>query len=266
MGTDQTRQCNCGESCGQSCGDSCSDSCNESCNQACNQACNNFCNSFFQNACSCSSTTTTSEIYPLVATSISVGVINIIYGLINGFNSKTPLFITLIGAIVLAISLTGFRGFNRNKYSHKYERNSYVLIFNRILFLHSHHCQDDILKGKEFKIRSRYYCTGCYGLLFGTILSLVGVSLYLGFQNITLPIALIVPIIPLFFIPIILRYTIIKNMSSTIRFLSNALLPIGCFLLFITSDVLFNDWLINSFLVVITLLIALLRGYISVRN
>jgi hypothetical protein len=55
-------------------------------------------------------------------------------------------------------------------------------------------------------------------------------------------------------------------MSSTIRFLSNALLPIGCFLLFITSDVLFNDWLINSFLVVITLLIALLRGYISVRN
>ncbi|MHA1983786.1 MAG: hypothetical protein ACW967_05495 [Candidatus Hodarchaeales archaeon] len=266
MGTNQTSQCNCGESCGQSCGDSCSESCNQSCNQACNQACNNFCNSFCQNACACGSTTTTSEIYPLFVTSVSVGVINIVYGLINGFNSKTPLFLTLIGSIILAISLTGFRGYQRNKLSNKYERNSYILIFNRFLFLHSHHCQDDILKGKEFKIKSRYYCTGCYGLFLGTVISLIGVSIYLVFQNVNLPIELIVPIIPLFFVPIILRYTIIRNMNSTIRFLSNALLPIGCFLLFIASDVIFNDWLINSFLVIFTLLVALLRGYISVKN
>jgi hypothetical protein len=266
MGTDQTSQCNCGDSCGQSCGDSCSESCNQSCNDACNQACSNFCNSFFQNACNCGSTTTASEIYPLFATSISVGAINIIYGLLNGFNAKTPLLLTLIGSIILAISLTGFRGFNRKQLSHKYEKNSYILIFNRILFLHSHHCQDDIMRGKEFKIRTKYYCTGCYGLLFGTIISVIGATLYLGFQNIALPIEILISVLPLFFIPIMLRYTVFKNMRSTIRFLSNALLPIGCFLLFIISDVVFNDWLINSFLVMLTLLIALLRGYIPAKN
>ena len=264
LSTNNSCNCNCGESCSQSCSESCSRSCNEACNESCSNCCSATCSNCCQQSCRC--TSTSSEAQTLFVINSTVLFVNIAVGFINGFNSHTPIFLTLMGSILLEMSLTGFRGYYKKDSLNQYEKNSYHIFLGRFLFLHSHHCETDILKGKEFRFMDRYYCTGCYGLLFGTMISIGIFIVYLFWPNFFIFSEISIFFIPFFFLPIVLRYSIVKNMGSLYRVFSNAFLPIGCSVLFIIMDNFYASWLFNSLIVIFILLVAVLRGIISVRG
>ena len=276
MSTESSTSCNCGESCGQSCSESCSRSCNESCNENCNKSCSNCCqescnncfkescNNCCQQSCGCSSSSTEGQTLFIVNSSVIF--VNVILGIINDFNSHIPIFLTLFGSILLGVSLSGFRGFIKQDAINQFEKSTHHVLFGRLLFHHSHHCETDILKGKEFSFKEKYYCTGCYGLLFGTIISIVIFCAYLIWPLYFTFTQTTILIIPFFFLPIVIRYTIMKNMSTFLRFFSNASLPVGCSILFIIMDSNYSSWLLNSLIVIFILSVAVLRGYISSKG
>jgi len=171
---------------------------------------------------------------------ITVGLI-----LVSGlyFGSKGSLLILLLGALILAIRISGIRFMSE---SIKRMGPWMVTRFGSLVIVHSHHIKKLRENGKEFKIKGKYFCTGCYGMCFGICISIILIIYYLiyGFNQV-----MIIPLIGLVLllvIPIILRYLIFILMKSSLRFLSNALLPIGLVLLLCIIDKLFQNWIING--------------------
>jgi hypothetical protein len=181
----------------------------------------------------------------------SVLATNFFIGMIKGFSSDGPILLTLIGSIFLAISLTGFRGFkNYNSFIDK-NKQTYLFI-GPGLFITSHHTENDILKGKEFRLFGRYFCTGCYGLLIGTIIAIILFSLYIfSIASIQFTTKYLI-LIPILFLPIVMRYTIKKNMGTFFRLISNILLPLGCALFMIFLDSIYQNWILNSIIMIFT--------------
>lgn len=178
--------------------------------------------------------------------------------LISSFfwGSKGPVIILLLVAIILTIKLSGIHFMNENI---KRMGPWMVTQFGSLVFIHSHHIKKLREAGKEFKLKGKYFCTACYGMCLGTIVSIILIIIYLTYGFVS---EIIIPLIILtifFMIPIVLRYTIFIHMRSSLRFLSNAILPIGLVLLLCILDKLFQNWIINSMYELSLLGIAFLR-------
>lgn len=290
MSTEST--CNCGDACGAECEDqcnlacenacedaceatcapvceSCGDSCSAACEERCNDICNQMCDQMCQNMCdsACSSSTSTEFIFNYLYTILTVSFSLVVLGLIQSFNSKGPILITLLGSCLLATSLTGIR-FNSNTCKINTSRKNEMLgnLQTKIWkyrIIHSHHNKEERENGHEFKIRNKSFCTGCYGILLGTLISIIIFYFYL-FATISTQVMSIVPyLIPICFIPIIIRYTVFHSMKTPLRLISNALLPIGCTFLLLTVDFTFNNWLLNVTFMILIAFIAYVRSVIS---
>jgi len=165
--------------------------------------------------------------------------------LISSFfwGSKGPVIILLLVAIILAFKLSGIHFMNENI---KRMGPWMVTRFGSLVIVHGHHIKKLRENGKEFKFKGKYFCTGCYGMCLGTIVSLILIILYLAYGFISEVITPLIILIVFLMIPIILRYSIFIHMKSPLRFLSNAFLPIGLVLLLCIIDKLFQNWIING--------------------
>lgn len=262
---------NCTQSCTDSCSNSCSDSCSQSCGQSCSNSCNNSCSSSCSSSSCCSSSSSLKMIAPFFPLTICELLIVAFIGLLQSFNPLGPIFLTIFGSVFLSISLSGI---NTTDHSRKrlcsLGKNNGNLItsthFGKIVINHSHHPLHLIQSGHEFQIGSRSFCTGCYGILIGTIISIFFSIFYVVFQVPSQISSLCLFLVPICILPILIRYFIVKNASTPFRLVSNALLPIGCCFLLISIDSLFHEWIVNELVVLLIIFAALLRSYLAKKD
>ena len=179
-------------------------------------------------------------------------------GLIYG--SKGPVILLLLIAIIVTIKLSGIRFMNE-----KFDiMNPWgITRYGPFVIVHSHHIKKLRENGKEFKFKGKYFCTGCYGMCFGTCISIIIFIIYLLYDFNSILIVPLIYLIIILMIPIILRYWIFIRMKSSLRFLSNAFLPLGLVLLLCLIDNVFQNWIINGFYGLLLFGIAFLRGKIA---
>lgn len=252
----------------QSCGDSCNAACQESCNNMCDQMCNQMC----ANACNCSSTSN-ALIFGYVSSFLTIIVSLLILGFIQSFNSKGPILITMLGSCLLATSLTGIRSNSKTCKTNylpakKDLLNSIETKIWKYKFVHSHHSIKQREDGHEFRIGNKFFCTGCYGIFIGTLISILIFNYYLFFNpSPSTQIMTIIPIlIPISFTPIIVRYTILARMKTPLRLLANILLPIGCSFVLISVDFYFKNWFLNIFICFLIVLTAFARSKVGNKD
>jgi hypothetical protein len=256
--------------------DSCSQQCSEQCEtnfescmeDACNQVLTQTCSSCCANIACGSQTPVPSIIMPLFGGLLIISFITIILGLLQNFNPDGPLYLTLFGSSFLAVSLTGIQ-FNtgKNSKSKQYPTlpNSGITRYKCFVFIHSHHNPLERAKGHEFNIGNKYFCTGCYGILIGTIISIAFALIYAAFGLNSEILPIVIFITSLCFLPILYRYFLSLELTTSLRLLSNILLPIGCSFLFMLIDHLYHNWLLNLCLILLTVSMAFVRGRVS-RN
>lgn len=263
----------CNEKCEQSCRDCTQpicDSCTQSCNEQCNQMCQDSCNQMCQNACSSSSSS-----FKVLSLFLPMAFVQLlcvlIIGVIQSFNPLGPIYLTIFGSFILSINLSGINIANSHKTSScSIKNNSTKFItssrLGKVVINHSHHPLHLIKTGHEFKIGSRYFCTGCYGILAGTIISII-ISLIYVSSNFTAQSAIILFLLsPICLIPILVRYLLLKRPSTSFRFISNTLLPISCCFLLISVDNLFNYWVLNELVVLLIISASILRSFLAQRD
>jgi hypothetical protein len=202
---------------------------------------------------------------------ISVFLGALILGLIQDFNPKGPIFLGIIGSCILAVILSGVRfNFKKSRTTceafRKKITNSVSTKIGRLIIIHSHHLKIDREAGHEFRVENKYFCTGCYGILIGTVISIMIMCLYIMFDLELSLVPLVIVAIPICFMPIILKYSLFSNMNSPMRFLSNILLPLGICFTAVSWDYLYQDWLFNISLMLFTILVAYLRIIASTRE
>ena len=181
-------------------------------------------------------------------------------------NSFFQIILTLVISILIIIILSGFRlrnaqmkeysktvGFNKSMVSEK----SFWVLF------HSHHSEILLRYGKELRMKGKFYCTGCYGSLTGIFTGDIIVIFYLWRSFSETSILIITILLPFFFIPIILRYLIFSKMKHGVRFVSNMLLPIGCWLILIIVDHTHGNSFYNGIVVLIFVGLMYFRTKIS---
>jgi hypothetical protein len=169
---------------------------------------------------------------------------------------------------ILAVSLSGIRlnsPYGKTTCNALSNRSTslFTTKIGRISFNHSHHSPSLIEAGHEFQIKNKYFCTGCYGLLVGSIISVVIGTIYILNGIHTTWVSILPFIVPLCFIPIMFRYLLPYKIPSSMKLIANSLLPIGCCLLLIYTDVLFYNWAYNVFIVLLIISAAYLRGIIA---
>ncbi|MFX0063549.1 MAG: hypothetical protein ACFFC7_15350 [Candidatus Hermodarchaeota archaeon] len=243
----------------------------------CNSCCYGCCANIECAACctGCSPSKLTScappVIIPLIGSIAFTLLTVLILGVLQAFSPKGPFFLTMLAGAVLAVSLTGIRvnigtGYGNCDSVKETVCDSVKTSWGRFTFVHSHHKPHLREAGHEFKIGNKYFCTGCYGTLIGTIIVLSLMSAYVLF-GLTADLAFLVSLaIPICLIPIALRYAIFKQMRPPLRLLSNILLPIGSGLLFVLCDYTFHSWIVNVGLVLFILVISLVRITASAKE
>ncbi len=251
----------------ESCTESCEENCQESCNQACSDACSNACSDA---TCTCGSTTE-NAIFPIAFALGSALFTAVLVGILQAFDSHGPILVTLFGSTFLAFNLSGIQITKSNRAYSCYRKNSlrvdsFSTRIGRLSIKHSHHPVHLIKSGHEFQIKNKYFCTGCYGILVGTIISVAFASYYLLYGLETYWVGIIIGILPFCFLPIILRYTLPYQIPSSLKFVANSLLPIGCSLLLLCTDLLFQNWSFNMVCVLLILTGAFLRGVIGQKT
>lgn len=184
------------------------------------------------------------------------------------FGSKGLVILTLLSSIVLLVRLSGIGLKPKSFQAISKLPNSSPIVshWGPFIIYHSHHSAEARLKGKEFRIRDKFFCTGCYGGFFGTSFAIAFMGFYLAngiSQDLTLILTLSLPI---WSIPIILRYTLFIDMKNIPRFLSNMLLPVGCSVLLILTDFTFQSWILNGLVIFLIVGAAYLRSFASARE
>lgn len=136
------------------------------------------------------------------------------------FGSKGQVILTLAGSIVLIIRLSGI-GLKPKSFQAIIKlpnTSSIVSHWGPFIIYHSHHSAEARVKGKEFRIGHKYFCIGCYGGLMGTFFAIMLMSFYLA-DSISQSTAFILLLsLPVWFIPIILRYILFSKMKTIPRF------------------------------------------------
>ncbi|MFX0171898.1 MAG: hypothetical protein ACFE9L_08260, partial [Candidatus Hodarchaeota archaeon] len=198
----------------------------------------------------CLGSSSSITLIPLLGMLVSVSLGALILGLIQDFNPKGPIFSGIFGSCILAVILSGVRlSFKESQTTCKVHTkkitNSVSTKIGRLTIIHSHHLRIDRETGHEFRIGNKYFCTGCYGILVGTIISILIMCLYIMFNLELFHVPLIIIAIPICFIPIILKYSLMSNMKTPMRLLSNILLPLGVCFSSISLDYIYQDWLVN---------------------
>ena len=278
---DFAESCFAGANCDTGCSESCEGcgagtvGCNESCtscdasSSSCSP-CGDSCSSSSMSSSCCSSNSILSTI-AFVGTLISTFIGVILVGLLQNFDSQSPILIIICGSVLLSFSLSGIRFDNPDIEDRKYKCKSLKNAFSkervtklwRFNIIHSHHSEKQRGMNHELRIGNKYFCTGCYGTLLGTIISILLTINYFYFGTEKTLISFIALLIPMCFIPIILKYTIFTHMKPAYRLISNALLPIGFCTLVILLDVTYQSWFINALLILLVIIVAYIRAIVA---
>ncbi|MFX0087922.1 MAG: hypothetical protein ACFFAU_19880 [Candidatus Hodarchaeota archaeon] len=178
-----------------------------------------------------------------------------------------PIIVTIIGYLVFAFILSSIRF--KDSQSKKYQKLPNIWkvmsIIGPLAIYHSHHSPAERKKGREFSLAGRFFCSSCYGLTMGIILGATWLVLFLLLKLSIDHIYLLLITFPLWFILIILRYTVWKNMKAFSQFFANLFLPIGCAIGVSIIDFLLNSGVVNGLLVFILGGIACLRIHSSAK-
>lgn len=263
----------CNSECNESC-DNCSScsTCTTSCSDSSSScgSCGDGCSSSSMSSSCCSSNSILSVI-GLVGTLISTFIGVILVGLLQNFDSQSPILIIICGSVFLSFSLSGIRfdhpEIEDRKYKCRSLKNTFskerVTKFWRFSIIHSHHRDEHRGINHELQIGNKYFCTGCYGTLLGAIISILITISYFNFGVDKIFVPFIALLIPMCFIPIILKYTIFTHMKPAYRLISNAFLPIGFCTLVILLDITYQSWLINALLILLVIIVAYVRAIVA---
>ena len=250
----------------------CCGNCSSGSSKCCSSSSSSCCSSGSSSRC-CSSRATGyfSTIVSILSSILFVIFSSLSIGVFQSFNSKGPLLLTYIGSIFLSLMLSGARVSLKETNtvcSSINKENAKVISskIGRITFYHSHHPVELRESNHEFKFRGKYFCTGCYGILAGTLLSLLISSYYLLFDFEIYYIGWIGMLAIIFLLPIVLRYIVFKNMRTWFRFLANMLLPISFCLILIYVDKLYQNWFLNILVIILVILGAYVRSYVSIKE
>lgn len=160
------------------------------------------------------------------------------------FGSKGPLLVACLASILLILRSLGVRlatGDTRVSMGTVAESR-----LGSFALRHSHHDPQTDRKHHEFCIHGKYYCAGCYGLAFGTLVALALPATYftdvLGEYSQT---ALLM-VAPICFLPTVLRCFGWTSLRPIARSLSYGLLPIGSWIILIGVDGWLDSALANS--------------------
>lgn len=195
----------------------------------------------------------------------------VIISFFQAFNPKGLLFLTLFGALGLVIYLTGIRfrprtPNNTSKAQEKQFNDEEATHWGLFIFVHSHHSKNQRETGHEFKIANKYFCTGCFGILIGSLIAISFTLMYIFFGINSELGFLAILTTPICFVPITLRYTYYPQMKTPMRLFTNILLPVGCGLLFVSCDYLFQSWFVNFGLILYILMVTFLRASAGNNN
>ena len=161
-------------------------------------------------------------------------------GLILG--SKGPLYITFIVSVLIGINSAGLR-YTRMRMPYISSRLATKL--GGLAIYHSHHMMENY-KGHEIYLKGKYFCSRCYGLVIGIILSLIIFMSYLihPFNEIIL----IVPVIitALLIIPLFFWFRVQDKLETFTRFISGLFSPIIVWIVLIYIDYRYVSWILNS--------------------
>lgn len=138
------------------------------------------------------------------------------------------------------------------------------LKLGKIQILHSHH--DEKQMNHEIKIRNRFFCTGCYGIGLGFLLSELPGGIYILYFNqgsMALGVCLILVGYISIFISLV-KY--LKPVFGILRLLSNSCLPIGIWFVVIGVDILFQNMFSLIYSICIITYFILVRLFFSVIN
>ena len=105
--------------------------------------------------------------------------------------------------------------------------------FGTIRIVHGHHPICDLFEDHEFRIREKFFCSSCMGLLTGSIISLFFSTLHFIYK---LQLPDIFGFLSLIFIVLGLSYIPLTNVKPLSRFIINALFVIGFSFLLIVVD------------------------------
>lgn len=140
-------------------------------------------------------------------------------------------------------------------------RKSQSTTFWIFVLCHSHHPIESCRGGSEICWRGKYVCAGCYGILIGAWLGATLAVLYLTGDLSEQGRVLGAWLVPLCFVPIILRYTLWRGLSSASRLAANAALALGCWGMLLVVDGLFVRVLANAVALVALAGVMMLRAF-----
>jgi hypothetical protein len=158
------------------------------------------------------------------------------------FGAKGTIFVAYLASLALIVRSIGL----------KYCRRSYLAVadpgvsrLGHLVVIHSHHNHDGQNIHHAIFIRGKCFCAGCYGLAFGTLLSLIIPTAFLIGAIEGRALTILLAAVPICFLPAILRCLTQMEISVLFRFVSYGLLPIGSWIIIINVHTWWHNWLLN---------------------
>lgn len=158
------------------------------------------------------------------------------------FGAKGTIVAAYLASVVLILRSIGLRCC-RQRYLAVAEPG--VTRLGHLVLIHSHHNQDGQNIHHTFFIRGKHFCAGCYGLAFGTLLSLILPTAFLIRAIEDRALAILIASAPFCFLPTILRCLTQMEISALFRFVSYCLLPIGSWIVIVNVHAWFHNWSLN---------------------
>jgi hypothetical protein len=131
----------------------------------------------------------------------------------------------------------------------------------RLKITHGHHPPCDFFFNHEFRLRNKTFCSGCFGLVSGALISLLGAIFYFFFEH-TFWISRITIILGIF--AVWLSFLLFHiNLNSYLRIFPNFMLIIGAFVILIGMDYLFHSIIVDVLALLATYFWVITRIYLS---
>ncbi len=132
---------------------------------------------------------------------------------------------------------------------YKYQKNLIVPNTSLILGLkivHGHHPDCEKFSAHEFRIRNKTFCTGCTGLLFGALISLLGTLIYFSRNFLVPPFPIGVGLLG---VALGLLLPLLNLQQNILRVFLNAFFVFGIFLALIGIDSIMQNLFIDILLI-----------------
>ena len=167
----------------------------------------------------------------------------LLVGMSIWLGSKGPLVVACFASIILILRSIGFRPVSTRRCVPM--AATAVSQLGPFSIFHSHYDKRQDQETHEFFFRGKFFCAGCYGLAFGTLIGLALPLTYFFYERNDAFYYLLTAIAPFCFLPTIFRCIGWLSLNAVERFLSYGLLPFGSWIILVQLDRLFHNTTVN---------------------